>query len=315
VARERDLRHLTSEKIQEFLDRGLTPREEALVREHLSACPECRGELEAWSLLFSELGSLPELTPSPLLSREVLARVTVRQPLRERLVGWLGAREGRAPLSGHLPAEGLQDYLDGALSGRRSAGAAGHLAACDVCRKELKGWERLFGSMAALGRFAPAAGFAERVMARVRVPAPAPALWAEAGRRVVGWARGFLPRTRRGWAIAGGIASAPTITMSALLFLVFSHPLLTVGSFTTYASWKASALLGSLFSALASATVESVALFRAYSLLETLARSPILVGVGGLVFSLMSAIALWVLYRNLLATSSSVESHYARSRV
>jgi anti-sigma factor RsiW len=314
VARERDLRHLTSEKIQEFLDRGLTPREEALAREHLSACPECRGELEAWTLLFSELGSLPELTPSPVLSRQVMARVTLRRPLRERLVGRLGARGGKAPLAGHLPAEGLQDYLDGALSGRRSARAAGHLAACDTCRGELKGWERLFGSIAAIGRFAPAAGFAERVMARVRVPAPVPALWAEAGRRMVGWARGLLPQTRRGWAIAGGVASAPTITMGALLFLVFSHPLLTVGTFTTYVSWKASALLGSLFSALASGMVESVALFRAYSFLETLASSPVLVGVGGLVFSLMCAIALWVLYRNLLATSSSVESHYARSR-
>jgi anti-sigma factor RsiW len=315
VARESDPRHLTSEKIQEFLDKGLPPREEALVREHLSACPRCQGEVEAWSLLFSELGSLPELDPSHALSRRVLASLTVRKPLRDRVVGWFGARGDGAPQEEHIPSESLQDYVEGVLSGRRAAWAAAHVAACEPCRNEMKGWERLFGSLAALGRFAPAAGFAERVLARVRIPAPVPALWAEVGGRAVGWARGFLPRTRRGWAIAGGIASAPTISMAALLFLVFSHPLLTVGTFTSYVSWKASALLGSLFSALASAMVESVALFRAYSLLETLAKSPLLVGVGGLAFSLMSAIALWVLYRNLVATPSSVESRYARSRV
>lgn len=315
MARDGDLRHLTSEKIQEFLDKGLTPREEALVQEHLSVCPRCQGELEAWNLLFSELGSLRELAPSPALSRQVLAGLSVRKPLRARVLGWVGAGEGNVLPKEHIPAESLQDYVEGILPRRQAAGAGVHLAACDDCRNEMKGWERLFGSIAALGRFAPAAGFAERVMARVRLPAPAPALWAEVGGRVWGWARGFLPQTRRGWAIAGGIASAPTISMAALLFLVFSHPLLTLGTFTTYLSWKASALVGSLFSALASAMVESVALFRAYSLLESLANSPLLVGAGGIAFSLTSAIALWILYRNLVATPSSVESHYARSRV
>jgi len=60
--------------------------------------------------------------------------------------------------------------------------------------------------------------------------------------------------------------------------------------------------------------VDSVALFRAYSLLAALAKSPLLVGVGGLVFSLLSALALWVLYRNLLATRSADRS-YARAQV
>lgn len=315
MARDVDLRHLTSEKIQEFLDQRLTPREEARIQEHLSACPRCRSEMEAWNLLFSELGTLPELYPTPALSEQVLAGLTIRAPLRERVFSWVGAGKERAPSREHIPAETLQDYVEGVLPGRRSARAAAHLAACDACRTEKKGWEGLFGSIAALGRFAPTAGFAERVMARVRIPAPVPALWAEAGRRVAAWGRGLLPRTRRGWAIAGGVASAPTISMAALVFLVFSHPLLTAGTFTTYVSWKASALLGSLFASLASAMVESVALFRAYSLLETLLSSPVLVGVGGVVFSLTCGLALWVLYRNIVAPPSPVESHYARSRV
>jgi anti-sigma factor RsiW len=309
VATDGEMRHLTSDLIQEFLDNGLNSKEEALVREHLSVCPRCREETEGWSRLFTELGSLPDLVPGPSLSRQVLDRLPVREPVASGVRGWFGTRKSSEYGGGHLPGDTLQDQVEGLLSGRRAARARAHLAACDPCQEELKSWERVFRSLADLGRFAPAPGFAGRVMARVRIPAPLPAPWLSAGSRALGWSRGFLPKTRRGWAVAGGIASAPTITLTALFFLVFSHPLLTLGSFTTYASWKASALFSSLFSYLATAVVESVALFRAYSLLAAMAKSPLLVGVGGLVFSLLSALALWVLYRNLLATRSADRSY------
>ena len=51
-----------------------------------------------------------------------------------------------------------------------------------------------------------------------------------------------------------------------------------------------------------------------YTLLGTMAESPFLVGLGALAFSLLSAVALWVLYRNLVATPT-VENSYARARV
>jgi len=307
------MRHLTSEQIQEFLDRGLTPMEAGWVQEHLSVCPRCRSEMEAWSLLFSDLGSLPQLDPGPDLARGVLENLQVPEPLGQRVLGWVAPLGPPLPESGHLSAETLQEAVDGTLPRGHTAGARTHLAACDSCRAEMGRWERLFGSLATLGRLAPSAGFAERVMARIRIPAPVPALWAGFGRRAAAWTRSLLPKTRRGWAVAGGIASAPTITVGALFYLVFSHPLVTMGSFTTYVSWKVSALVGSLLSYAASAVLESVALFRAYSIMETLASSPLLLGIGGLTFSLTSALALWVLYRNLVATPS-VESRYARAR-
>lgn len=308
------MRHLTSDLIQDFLDKGLTPKEGAYVQEHLSVCPRCREEVDAWSVLFADLESLPEIDPGPALSRQVLERLPVRDPLGAGVRGLFGLRKTGARTAEHLPAGTLQDYVDGVLSGRRAAGAKAHLAACEPCHEALKGWERLFGSLATLGRFAPTAGFAGRVMARVRIPAPLPAPWVALGNRVLGWSRASLPRTRRGWAVASGIASAPTITMAALFFLLFSHPLLNLGSFATYVSWKASAAFASLFSSLASATVESIAVFRAYSLLGALAESPLLVGACGLAFSLLSALALWVLYRNLVATRSADRS-YARAQV
>jgi hypothetical protein len=48
------------------------------------------------------------------------------------------------------------------------------------------------------------------------------------------------------------------------------------------------------------------------SFLEPVAGSPFLLGLGGLVLSLLSAAALWVLYRNLIATSRN--ERYARAR-
>lgn len=308
------LGHLASKQIQEFLDQELSPKEELQVQEHLSACPRCQSEVAAWRVLYSELGNLPELVPGPSLARGVLAELPTVISTGGRRRRWMPSRAAARAGVPHIPGDGLQDHADGVLSGRRAVAARTHLAACEPCREEYRGWERLFSSLGALGRFAPAAGFAERVMARVRVPAPVPTPLAVAGGRAVAWARGFLPQTRRGWAVAGGIASAPTISMAALLYLVFSHPLLTLGTFSTYVSWKASAVLASLGSTLGSAVVDSVAMFRAYSLIGALARSPILVGLGGLGFSLLSAVALWVLYRNLL-TTPSVESRYARAQV
>jgi len=314
VANRGDIRHLTSEQIQGFLDHGLSSDEASVVQAHLSVCSHCQEEMEEWALLFSDLGTLEELVPGPEFAEVVMTNLPTKISLPARIRGWLGSSDASAVASAHLPAEGIQDYLDDALPSREASSARDHLAACESCDEEVRSWQGLFRILGALGHLAPAPGFAERVMARVRIPAPMPAPWAVAGERIVGWVRGFLPRTRRGWAVAGGVASAPTITVVALFYLVFSHPLLTAGTFTTYVSWKASALFSSVFSAVAGAAVDSVTMFRAYTVLGTLAESPLLVGVGGLAFSLLSAVALWVLHRNLVATKAP-ERSYARARV
>jgi hypothetical protein len=146
-------------------------------------------------------------------------------------------------------------------------------------------------------------------MAGVKVPAPVPTRrWSSLPGRIMAWARTLAPGSRRGWAIAGGVASAPTITLGALIFLVFSHPLLNLGTFTAYVSWKASDLFGTLLST----AMESAVVFRIFEFLESLALSPTTLGLGGLGLSLLGAAALWVLYRNLLTPS---DDRYARARV
>ena len=323
-----DLRHLTSEEIQDLLDRALPLREDARIREHLSSCVRCRSEVEAWSTLFGELGSLQDLAPSPAFSRGVLEKLPVREPLGTRIRGWLAARVPGRAASGHISPEGIQDYLDHLLPASRRATVETHLGSCTPCRQEVVSWARVFGSLGDVGRVAPSPGFAAEVMARVRVPArvpvPSPRAVAAPQPFPVGWlarrmagvvpvvvaqamalARRALPETRRGWAIAGGVASAPTITLVALLYLVFSRPLLTAEAFLSYASWKVSAFGASLVNLLTDRVLASASVYRLLELLETLAVSPLLMGAGGLAFSFLCGISAWVLHRNLFAAPSN----------
>jgi hypothetical protein len=153
-------------------------------------------------------------------------------------------------------------------------------------------------------------------MAQVMVPAPVPVTtgrWSSIPGRALAWARSFLPKTRHGWAVAGGIASAPTVSLVTLAYFVFSRPLVTLGNFGSYLLWKASALLNVAYAGASGVLMESETLQGLYSLLEPITRSPFLLGMGGLLFSLFSAGALWVLYRNLIVTPS--DDRYARARV
>jgi hypothetical protein len=151
-------------------------------------------------------------------------------------------------------------------------------------------------------------------MAQVRVPTPEPLThWKPTRGRILAWVRRLFPQTPRGWAVAGGVSLTPTITIGALIFLVFSRPLLTAENITSYLYWKASALLGPLFVSAYDSVMQSAALSRISGLLEVMAEFPLLVGCCGLVISLLSAGALWVLYKNLIVSSS--DDRYARARV
>ncbi len=314
MAFEGDPRHLTSEQIQEFLDRQLTREEEASVQEHLSACPHCQGELEGWKLLFSDLGSLPELDPGRVFHQEIMGQAPVLAP--ERTPGRRAARKARKLAEAHIPHGSIQDYLENLLPPQPAARVEAHLASCDSCQSRVQEWQALLGAFPRLGHFAPKPGFAERVMAQVMVPAPVPVraggLSSIPG-RALNWVRGVLPQTRHGWAVVGGMASAPTITVVTLVYLLFSRPLLTPGNFVSYLLWKGSSFLDVAAGTVSSLVTESGTLLRLVTFLEPVTQSPLLMGLGGLVFSLFSAGALWVLYRNLIATPP--DDRYARARV
>ena len=71
----------------------------------------------------------------------------------------------------HLSADDLDAWIEGRLGSAR----AGHLRHCADCRDLVERERALMELLGALPRLAPAVGFEDRVMARVRVPQLAPA--------------------------------------------------------------------------------------------------------------------------------------------
>jgi anti-sigma factor RsiW len=296
-------RHLTDDQIQEWLDGRLTEGMVGRLEAHLEGCVRCRAEVEGWRALVEELSTLPALSPTPGFSGRVLDGVghptEVRLPWAARVRATLGGWLRGAASSGHPDAERLQDFLDGDLRGRAAAGVRGHLAACTTCRIEAQAWGSVLRGLGELPRLAPSEGFAPAVMARVRLPEPAPAR-AALVRGVLDRVRALAgPRHRRAWAAAAGVAFTPGIIVALVAYAVFSHPLVTLGNLVSFLWIKGAALGAALSAGVVGAVVENAALFRAWTALGSLAQSPATAGMGLLAFSMLTLASAWVLYRNL----------------
>ena len=68
----------------------------------------------------------------------------------------------------HLTTEDLELWAQGILGAERAL----HLADCSLCRELGHRERKIILALVQLPSFAPAAGFADRVMAKVRVPTP-----------------------------------------------------------------------------------------------------------------------------------------------
>jgi hypothetical protein len=69
-------------------------------------------------------------------------------------------------MTNHLTTEELELWAQGLLPATRTM----HLTECTLCRAEADRERKLFLSLVQLPRFAPTAGFADRVMKHVRIP-------------------------------------------------------------------------------------------------------------------------------------------------
>jgi hypothetical protein len=68
----------------------------------------------------------------------------------------------------HLTTDEIELWAQGLLGAAR----AFHLADCSLCRELAERERKIIVELVQLARFAPSAGFADRVMARVKVPSP-----------------------------------------------------------------------------------------------------------------------------------------------
>ncbi|NJN17664.1 MAG: hypothetical protein HC822_16010 [Oscillochloris sp.] len=67
--------HLSSERLERYLDADLPPQEHEMIAAHLSGCAACRSELAALKVLFADLAALPDDPPPIDLQPLVLARL------------------------------------------------------------------------------------------------------------------------------------------------------------------------------------------------------------------------------------------------
>ncbi len=309
-------RHLTAERIQALLDGHLSDGEFAEAQEHVVFCSRCHADLEAWQLLYAELGDLAEIGPSSDFAARVLEQLpaqTEAASWRQKVWSWLSVRGRNA--AEHLSPERLQDYIEGLLPARQVARIEAHLSGCTVCRSDVAAWQGLFEGLGTLQSMEPADGFYERVMAQYRVLQLMEA-WEPAAARMSAFARvkRLMPRTRRAWAVVAGLAMPPLTIGSVLLFEVFSNPALTPGYLASFLSWKVTELGTALGSALMDGAVESAAAFQAYAVIDFLSGSPLIALAGAVVFAALSGSAAWVLYANLFH-SRRTERPYVQASI
>ena len=104
----------------------------------------------------------------------------------------------------------------------------------------------------------------------------------------------------------------PAVTAGLAFYAVFSHPTLTPGALLSFAWWQVTDLAAAGWTTLSASAVDGAGLFGVYSLFEALAAAPFLVASGVLAYTLVSALALRVLYKNLLA-NRPLDGRYAHA--
>ena len=274
-----------------YLDGELSPVDRSALEAEAAADPALRAELRAFRSIFASMKDLESPAPPPDLEVSVIAALQTRPTPLHRLWGWFtGSLHGRPP-GGPFDA-----ILDGRLTTRQAA-ALSSLAARDAeAARVLAGWRRLGHELSRLPEFAPAHGFADRVMARVTVPEAPPSRT-----RATVWIRGLWPRRQERLAAASGIAFGPTAAVAGTAYLLFANnPLVTLSNLGSFLWDKGrEAFLGvsqSLFDA-------GLGIPAAPGGLAGMASTPAILAslllVGGL--TLVSA---WILYRNIFRTTA-----------
>ena len=302
--------HLAPERIQALLDGDLPAREAHALRAEAEGCPRCRAELEAWEVLFHDLGSLPVLAPSGAFRERVLEQLP--SPRRQRvLAGLFGRRDARA----HATETELQEHLDGRLAARESARLEEHLDRCAACRREMDALHAVTTELEALPVLAPSAGFGEAVMARLRIQQMAQVALSPTTRRerLAAWVRARKPSSGQGWAAVLGAGTAPAVTLALVLQAVFSHEAVTLGNLFSFFRFKLSAAMDAAGGMAAQWTSDYAFASGVWEVAQAVAASPTLAAATVAWASGACMAAAWILYRNLVLPGGE-EGVYAQAR-
>ena len=101
--------HLTEEELNEYLDNEIQDRQQ--VELHLAACDECTTRLAALQLLFSEIGSLPEVMSSRDFAAPFTRDLNLRAPLLRSLTLTVTLQAAFALLASILAAPFVIEFV------------------------------------------------------------------------------------------------------------------------------------------------------------------------------------------------------------
>ncbi|HUG42118.1 MAG TPA: zf-HC2 domain-containing protein [Longimicrobiales bacterium] len=198
----------------------------------------------------------------------------------------------------HPDQERLQAFVEESLDGADAAVVASHLATCPRCRVEVEELQTLFGMLSSLAYHAPAAGFADRIMAGVRVRRPWFAVVEE-------WLERLAPKTARGWAFTSAMVALPAVATTALVWWLMTRPGVTVqGLWVISSDFASRALIGArgwAWARFADSTLAGWVTSTA-ELVAAAGRGGI--GLGVVMFATLMAASIWILYQNLFRTEA-----------
>ena len=204
----------------------------------------------------------------------------------------------------HPTPDRLEALVEGVLVETERSAVEAHLVTCERCQAEVEEWRAVFATLAALPRLAPAPGFADRVLAHVRVKRPWTARAAAALARLA-------PRTTTGWALLTACLALPAAAGTALIAWVMTRPGLSAQTLLVFLRDRAADLVLSFAGDAATAAMETTLAARIAALIEkVLAAAPMQLGAVAAVFAALTLGSVWVLYRNLFRPSNR-EAHHA----
>lgn len=276
-------------RIFSYLDGELRSAEAAEFEREIAGNPGLEAEVRAFRSVLAALDQLAVFAPSPDFRVRVLAALYAGRSWRVRLRAWIGGG------SFAIVPNALASLLDEGLPARQAKALSAFVARDPEAARALATWRRLHDELDRLPNHAPAAGFGDRVMARV---ATAPAASATSARR-----SGFARRIRRAWsrpadrlAAASGIAFGPTTAVLATAYMLFSNnPLVTASNVASFLWTKtAEAVSGLVNSGFGSA------LGGVFGFLDGVAPPGPAIAATVLLFACLTLVSAWVLYRNII---------------
>jgi len=308
-------------RVFSYLDGELPAHERAAFEAEIASDRALAAEVASWRVLLGTLDEVATFAPSPDFRVRVLASLNARRSFRARLLDRL-----RGGSSAHV-ANVFAALLDEGLDARQARALSAFMAGDSEAASALAGWRHLFRELETLPAFAPSEGFADRVMARVRVPErerataagvvragaglPALPVGARQWALVRNWIGQRWPSPRDRFAATSGLAVGPVAAFLVTLHMLSGNPLLTPSNVASFLETRAGATVSRLADTAFGSPAAHPAIARTLAVFDGSALGGSTLAAGFVVFGLLTLVSAWILYTNVIKVSRTENRHVA----